>query len=167
MRYRLAALCLFIMLPVLYQPPAVPLPEVYAVLDIGPPPKGLSAQEHQKREIDRLTSKDGTLSHAWLAPEVHQLNPVAAQEDARPWPADNVRAVPDERDSRLRLTFQGGDRAERVLILNSLLKTYLKLMRRERIRELEESIRQQTGGTEDLECELRRVKKIDVVRWAK
>jgi hypothetical protein len=167
MRYRLAALCLFVMLPVLFETPAASLAEVYAVLDIGPPPKGLSTQQHQKLEIDRLTSQDGTPSHAWLAPEIRHLNPVAAREDARPWLADHVRVVPDDRESRLRLTFQAGDRAERVLIVNSLLKTYLQLMRRDRIRGLEKRIREQTAGTEDVERELQRVKKIDVIRWAK
>jgi hypothetical protein len=36
---------------------AAPVPEPFAVLDLGPPPKGLTVEEHRKRVVTVLTSR--------------------------------------------------------------------------------------------------------------
>lgn len=123
MRYRLAALMLLAVLP-LMNVLAAPAPEPYAILDIGPPPKGETAEQYRDRLIGAQTFH-GTLATWWSDPEVRKLPSIARFKDARPWMAKNLRVTPEEGMRRLRFTFRAGTRAEQVTILNALLRQNL------------------------------------------
>ena len=194
MRSRLAVLMLLAVLP-LMSVLAAPVPEPYAILDIGPAPKGWSAEKHREMEIGHLTNPDGVLLHASLDPEVKKLKSVTSQKFPSEWMSKNFRVVPDE-GSRLRLTFQAGDRTEQAAILNTLLRTYLRPYGEKRQR-LEKNLRYMEAGVPELikviesgenprqeECnrkelerlqanipgrraEIARLKQITVIRWAK
>lgn len=120
MRYRLAALSLFVVLPVM-NVLAAPAPDPSAILDIGPPPKGETAEQYRKRLIEGQTFH-GTLCTWWTDPEVRKLSSVARFKDARPWLAKNLRVTEEECGRRLRFTFRAGSRAEQVAIINALLR---------------------------------------------
>lgn len=139
MRYRLAVLMLLAALPVM-NVLAAPAPDPSAILDIGPPPKGETAEQHRKEQIDGLTCHV-MLSMAWSDPEVKKLPSITPMKDARPWLAKNLRITEAEGGRRLRFTFRAGTRAEQVNILNALLRIYLRQARDERIKFHEEILR--------------------------
>lgn len=131
MRYRFATLILFAMLPAMNVLSA-PAPAPSAILDIGPPPKGETPENHRKKQIDNLTNPYGHLNGVGRATKT--LPSVARFKDARPWLAKNVR-VTEEKEGRrwLRLTFRAGTRSEQVAILNELLRAYLRDVKDEAI----------------------------------
>ncbi|MHB1425881.1 MAG: hypothetical protein ACYC3I_22175 [Gemmataceae bacterium] len=122
MRSRLAVLMLLAVLPPM-SVLAAPAPDPSAILDIGPPPKGETAEQYRKRLIQDQTGRI-SLCDWWSDPEVKKLPSVARFKDPRPWLAKNLR-VKDEDDRRLRFTFRAGTRAEQVTILNALLRVNL------------------------------------------
>jgi hypothetical protein len=123
MRYHLAALMLIAVLPGM-NVPAAPAPDPYGILDIGPPPKGKTAEQYLKFQIERKTSLD-ILNDVCSDPEVKKLPSVASMEDACPWLAKNLRVTPDEGGRRLRFTFRAGTRNEQVIIINAFLRVSL------------------------------------------
>lgn len=125
MRYRLACLMLFVVLPV-RNVMAAPVPDPSAILDIEPPPKGWSMEKHLDSEIGHLNSPYGMLFTVWLDPEISRLPSVAALKDARSWLSENIRVTKEDGRRRLRLTFRAGKREEQVAILNTLLRVYIQ-----------------------------------------
>ncbi len=125
MHTRLTVLLLLAVLPVM-NVLAAPVPDPSAVLDIGPPPKGKTAEEYCRDEIDHLTHPYGVMFNIWLDPEVKQFPSVAASKDSRAWLLRNLRVTPEDEGRRLRLTFRGGNRREQVAILNLVLRINLK-----------------------------------------
>ncbi len=162
MRYRLATLCLIVLLPVVN---AAPAPDPYVILDIGPPLKGVTAAVHSQDEISHLTHPHGMLSRAWREPEVLNLKSIPP-EDKHPldWLAKRVVVKPDGDGSCLKLTFRGGTRAEQIVILNALSRVYVRL-KKERLAMWEESIRR--TQRRDLDDAIEQLRQIRVVRWAK
>ncbi len=166
MRYCLAALLLLAVLPAM-NVLAAPAPEPSAILDIGPPPKekrppNLSskrrkttlfddesakdslrrpkertAEEHRQMRIDSLTDPYVYLTDICRDPEVRKLPPVAALKDPRNWFSKNLRVTWEGEGNRLRLTFQAGRRDEQVVIVNSLLRAYIRRNKDERIKYFE------------------------------
>jgi hypothetical protein len=127
MPYRLAAFLLLVVLPVMSVRGA-PVPEPFAILDIGPPTHGQTAEEHLKHEMLVITEiYDGHLCEVWRTTEVGKLEPVAALADPRPWLSKNLEVSPISGMRRLRLNFRAGKREEQVLILNCLLRVHLRL----------------------------------------
>ena len=127
MRYRLAVLMLFAVLPVM-NVLAAPAPAPSAVLDIEPPPKGWSMEKHLESEIGHLTAPYGMPFTVWLDPEIRKLPSVAAKKDvreARSWLAKNIRVTKEDGGRRLRLTFRAGNRREQIAILNKLVRVYI------------------------------------------
>ena len=121
MRYCLIVV-LFAALP-LMNVLAAPAPDPFAILDIGPPPKGQSAEEYREMNIEDLTRIHGSiLGPVWLDPEVKKLPSVARLKEARPWLSKNLEITPVPGETRLRLKFRAGSRAEQVAILNSVLR---------------------------------------------
>ena len=151
MRYRLAVLMLLMLLVVLpmMNVLAAPAPDPSAILDIGPPPKGMTAEQHRKQWIEGQTFH-GTLGPWWTDPEVKKLPSVARLEDARPWLAKNLRVTPGDGERRLRFTFRAGNRNEQVTIINALLRVDLRLTG-EHIKWHEEWLRQHENDI--LRCE--------------
>lgn len=148
MRYRVVALMLLFVLPVMY-PFAAPAPErPYAILDVGPPPKGKKAEEHLKVQIGYLTIPRGMLFRAWCDPEVKKLrlyqqtNKNVKREDFDAWLAKTIRATPEKGGRRLRLTFHAGTQAEQAVFLNSLLRQYIRSIVTEPIEGMETIIRE-------------------------
>jgi hypothetical protein len=139
MRHCLAALMLFAVLPVM-NALAAPVPESFAILNIEPSPKGERAEQHRDKVIDNLTYPHGLLLWAWSDPEVRKLPSIAALKDARYWLSENLRVTWDGEGNRLRLKFRAGTRAEQVVILNALLRAYLRATG-ERIKFHEEALR--------------------------
>ena len=162
MRYRLATLCLIVLLPVVN---AAPAPDPYVILDIGPPAKGESDIVHRQTEINCLTHPHGMISRAWREAEAHNLQSIPP-EDKRPldWLAKRVVVKQDGDGNCLRITFHGGTRAEQVVILNALARVYVRLYK-EDLAGWEESIRR-TQRT-DADDHLARLRQVRVVRWAK
>lgn len=124
MRYLVAAFLLFVIGLPLMNVWAAPAPAPSAILQIPPPPKGETAEQFLKDQIE------GQTGHAALAvvisdPEVKKLPSVARFKDARPWLAKNIRVTALEGGRRLRLTFQAGSREEQVAILNAWLRENL------------------------------------------
>lgn len=148
MRYRLAALMLLAVLP-LMNVLAAPAPEPYAILDIGPPPKGWSMEKHCKTAIHGQTCH-GTLSVVSCYADVGKLPSVAPFKDARPWLAENLRITEEEGGRRLRLTFRAGTRDEQVTILNALLRANLQA-RAEYVKFREEGLRSHENCVLELE----------------
>ncbi len=195
MHYRVAALMLLAVLPGM-NVLAAPAPAPFAILDIGPPPKGVTAEQYRKAQIDCLTYPYGMLSMAWCDPEVRMLPSVAPLKDARPWLVKNLRIAEEVGARHLRLSFQAGNRAEQAAILNALLRVNLRL-EKERIELYEKNLRNMEAGTprlakllkeerdgnnlqryqqeweasevreRELRAEIARLKQIDVIRWAK
>ncbi|HEY7155971.1 MAG TPA: hypothetical protein VH575_18550 [Gemmataceae bacterium] len=131
MRYRLAALMLFAVLSVMLftvlpmmNVLAAPILNPWAILDIGPPPKGKTPEQHLKDQIEFKTSLD-TLNDVCSDPEVKKLSSVASMKDARPWLATNLRVTPEDGGRRLRFKFRAGTRDEQVTILNAFLRDSL------------------------------------------
>jgi len=145
MRYRLAALMLLAVLP-LMGVLAAPVPEPYAILDVGPPRKGETAEEYREMEIDRLTLLQSMPAQAWLDPEVKKLPSVARSKDPWSWLAKNLQVKEEQDGRRLRLTFQAGSRAEKAVILNALLRAYIRLTVTEKIQNHEKCIRNMEKG---------------------
>ncbi len=128
MRYRLAALMLFAlvlfaMLP-LMSVLAAPAPEPYAILDIGPPPKGETAEQYRQRVIAAQTHPLSTCGMS--SPEVRRLPSVARMENARPWLTKNIRITAEGEERRIRFTFRAGTRDESVTIINAFLRESLR-----------------------------------------
>lgn len=120
MRYRIAALMLFTALP-LVNVMAAPAPDPSAILDIGPPPKGETAEQYRKRMIEAQTGRI-TLC-LWMSDtELRKLPVIATMKDPRPWLAKNLRVTEEDGQRRLRFTFRAGKRSEQVAILNALLR---------------------------------------------
>ncbi len=195
MRTRFAVLMLFAVLPVM-NVLAAPAPDPYAILDIGPPPKGMDAEQYRKMQIDCLTFAHGRLFFVWRDPEVSKLPSVAALKDARPWLSKNLRVTQENGGRRLRLTFQAGERREQVAILNALLRISRDLQReklhrveaqlqklQEAVPRLEKLVATEQNATmltryrkdlqeapsilADLREEVARRKQIAVIKWAK
>jgi hypothetical protein len=175
---------------------AAPAPEPYAILDIGPPPKGETVDAYCERLIEGQTFH-GTLATWWSDSEVRKLASVDHFKDARPWLAKNLRVTQEEGGRRLRFTFRAGTRDEQVAILNALLRenltTYGEAVKRgeelvrkheNRILELERRIKstqdpREVGslqnGVQNLRtkvipacrAEIARLKQIVVIQWAK
>jgi hypothetical protein len=144
MRYRLIVLMLPMLLAMLQvmNALAAPAPDPYAILDIGPPPKGESADVYRKKRIDSLTYAHGLVLMVWSDPEVRKLPSVAALKDARYWLSKNLRVTWEGQGNRLRLTFRAGNRAEQVVILNTMLRIYLRQVKDEGIKFDEYFLRQ-------------------------
>jgi hypothetical protein len=195
MRYHFAVLMLIAVLPVM-NVLAAPAPDPYAILDIGPPPKGMDAEQYRKMQIDCLTFPHGRLFHVWRDPEVSKMPSVATFKDARPWLSKNLRVTQEEGGRRLRLTFRAGDRREQVAILNSLLRITLELEAQrlsnretqlqrlqEAVPRLEKMVATEQNATmlsryrkdlqeapsiiADLRAEIARCKQFTVIKWAK
>ncbi len=123
MRYRLAVLMLLLLLAMLLVMDvlAAPAPDPYGMLDIGPPPKGKTAQEYLKDQIEFKTHQL-ILSAVCSDPGVRKLPSVASMKDARPWLAKNLRLTPEEGGRRLRFDFRAGKRNEQVAVINAFLR---------------------------------------------
>lgn len=146
MRYRIVALLFLFVLPVMY-PFAAPAPKrPYAILDIGPPPKGKTAEEHRKVQIGYLTIPRGMLFRAWCDPEVKKLglyqktNKNVKREDFDSWLGKTIQVTPEKGGRRLRLTCQVGSQAEQAVFLNSLLRQYVRTIVTEPVRNYEKFI---------------------------
>ncbi len=126
MRFRLAAALLVTVLASINVLSA-PAPDPFAILDIGLPPKGKTAEEHRKYETDRLSHPRprGLFLLARNDPEVRKLPSIRLAKDPCEWLAQNLRVTPEAERKRLRLTFRAGSRAEQAAILNALLRTYV------------------------------------------
>jgi hypothetical protein len=195
MRYRLVALLLFAVLPAM-SVLAAPAPDPSAILDIGPPPKGETAEQYRKRLIGAQTCHP-TLCKWWSDTEVRKLPSVARFKDARPWLAKNLRVTEEDGERRLRLTFRAGNRAEQLTIINALLRENLAVaedaikrdeewihIHEKGIRELEERIKStrdpqqvashqkgihylRTNEIPACRADIARWKQIAVIKWAK
>ncbi len=198
MRHHLAALLLLAILSLMcgVNVPAAPVPEVSAILDIGPPPKGKTAEKYSKDQIYRLTHY--MVSYAWDDPEVRKLPSIASLEykDACSCMEKKFRITEEEGGRHLRLIFRAGSRAEQVVIINALLRTYLELMAKQRklvemsLQSVEESVPRLEKAVTTLtdpvvldryqkalasapsqiakdRAELGRRKQIKVIKWAK
>jgi hypothetical protein len=151
MRYRLVVLMLFVVLPMM-NVLAAPAPEpAHAILDIGPPPKDMTAEEYCRDVIYRLTNPRGFIWYTASDPKVSKLPSVARLKDAPSWLVKNIRATPENGGRRLRLTFRAGTRAEQVAIINALLRGYLKQWPEDSIKHLEEALRSDEKCVVDLE----------------
>ena len=127
MRYRFAVSMLLAVIPGM-NGWAAPAPAPSAILDIGPPPKGKTAEKHRQVEIGRLLFPQGFFHNGWRDPEVSKLASIARFEDPRPWMSENLEVTPvPGKDRLLRLKFRAGSTAEKVAILNSLLRVYVRL----------------------------------------
>lgn len=225
MRFRLAILLLPLLavLPLMdsLKVPAAPAPEVYAILDIGPPPKGKTMQEHCKEQTAYLSHAEGVLLRVWHDPEIKKLPSVSyltgksavtwigqcpfiaappiyweSKNPMTSWMSKNLRVRAEEGGRRLRLIFQAGNRAEQVIILNTLLRIYMRLERKalsqiengprkieEGMPKLEELIKNERNPVllaemkkqlesspsriAKLRAEVARLKQIVVIKWAK
>jgi hypothetical protein len=166
MRYRLAALMLLAVLPLmrLINLTAAPAPDPSAILDIGPPPKGETADQYRKRmieaQIGRITLCD------WMSDsEVKKLSAVAGMKDPRPWLAKNLRVTEEDGQRRLRFTFRAGTRTEQVVILNALLRINLHA-EDGAIKWGEECLRWYDKHISDLEKCIKRGQEVDTYREA-
>jgi hypothetical protein len=125
MRYRLTVLMPFIVLPVM-NVLAAPAPDPSAILDIGPPPKGMTAEEYCKDQIQSLRHRDGVLWDTRYALAVRKLPSVARLKDPHPWLAANLRVTSENGDRHVRLRFLAGTRSEQVTVLNELVRVRLR-----------------------------------------
>jgi hypothetical protein len=129
MRYRVAALLLLAGLSAMHVF-AAPAPEPYAILDIGPPRNGEQLEEHRNDEMGRLVHPYGVLARAWRDPEVKQLRLIVAVDarfdNPRQWLSKQFRIANEDGGTRLRVTFRGGDRQEQVVMINALLRSYMR-----------------------------------------
>lgn len=150
MCYRVAVLLLFVVPPMM-SVLAAPAPDPYAILDIGPPPKGRKADEHRREEIARLSHPKSTvLMIVSGLPEVRKLPSVAAAKDDCKWLSENLRIAQEREGNRLRFTFRAGTRAEQVVILKALLEVYVHGYER-RIQFHEKGLRSHEESIVDLE----------------
>lgn len=151
MRYHLTVLLLLLLvIPPVMTVLAAPVPAPSAILDIGPPPKGKTAEEHAKEEIGRMDFGHGMLNDVWCTPEIRKMPSVARFKDARPWLAENIRIKPEKEGRHLRLTFRAGTRDEQVAILNELMRVNLRA-EKTRIKFFEDCIRTHEKRALDLE----------------
>jgi hypothetical protein len=145
MRSCVPALLILVVLPLmnLMNLPAAPAPNASAILDIGPPPKGMTPEEHCKDVIERMTHPRGYIFFAGGGdPEMSKLPSLARLKDEfRPWMVKNIRVTQDG-EHRLRVTFRAGNRAEQVVIINALLREYLKGVERQ-IKAVEFALREE------------------------
>jgi hypothetical protein len=126
MRYRLAALMLMALLLLMSAMtlPAAPVPDPSAVLDIGPPPKGKTADEHCKDTIRLLTDPKGYLRILGGYAKRSKQPSVARLKDVPSWLERDFRVKEEGGGRRLRFTFRAGTRAEQVVLINALLRSY-------------------------------------------
>jgi hypothetical protein len=218
MRYRLAALMLFAMLSVMsllirpapapaildiespskaMDPVAAPDPEPYGILDIGPPPKGETAEQYRQRQS---VYKTGDCTLSMVSYRVRKLPSVAPLANTHPWLVKNLRVTAEEGDRRLRFTFGAGTRAERAAIINAFLRVSLNWhdiggidlkwkeeclrMYERNILDLEKRIqstkdpreaasyqkgidKMRSVGIPELRAEIARLKQYAVIKWAK
>ena len=73
------------------------------------------------------------------------------KDDFRPWMVKNLHVTQEDGERRLRLTFRAGSRAEQVVILNALLRVYLKQGVEDSIKIQEESLRWKENRIVELE----------------
>ncbi|MGH7173711.1 MAG: hypothetical protein ACRELG_25800 [Gemmataceae bacterium] len=144
MRYRLAVLTVFAVLP-LMNALAAPAPEPYAILDIGPPPKGMTTEAYSQSVSKALSDPDGVPRDLRAVAEVRKLPAVAALKDARPWLAKNIHITTEAGGRLLRVTFRAGSHAAQVTIVNAMLRLYVRhkkeaLQRQERILRKKEAL---------------------------
>lgn len=196
MRNRFAALVLLVIPPVM-STLAAPVPEPYAILDRGPPPKSKRSQALRDRELDDMTSPYGLMvDRACRDPAIRKLPAVAALKDPRAWLAKNLHVTQEDEGNRLRVMFRTGSRGEQVAILNSMIRNYLDKTAR-RLHDLEEllphheeramnlfqamqkaqdaksrdSFQREWQATETLASEIRneivRLRRVAVTRWAR
>lgn len=140
MRNRFAALIL-LSIPPMMSTLAAPVPEPYAILDRGPPPKSKRSQALRDRELDDMTSPHGVMVNGACGdPAIRKLPAVAALKNPREWLAKNLHVKQENEGNRLRITFRGGSRGEQVAILNYMLRRDMDRTSR-RLRDLEEILR--------------------------
>ncbi len=196
MRYCFPALLLLAVLPLL-NVGAAPAPEPWAILDIGPPRKGMTAEKYRQQQIDSLTGPDGILVRVWFEPGVKKLPSVAPLKDVQvcPWLTKNLRITEEEGGRHLRFTFRAGNRDEQVVILNALLRVYLrseaeqvefherflpamasgpqlaKLLKEEKnpdnLKRLQKQAEETKARAADIRTEIARLKQVAVIKWAK
>lgn len=195
MRYHLAALILVVVLPACHAL-AAPIPDPWVILDIGPPPKGETLEQHRNREINDLTRSNGFVVAAWRDSEVRKSPSIVALKDPLSWLSKNISVTPEGKGSRLRLTFRAGTRAEQVAILNAVLRDYqqeqteyrkrieekLQLIKKgmprletliatetvpERLERYRKEFEAASSRIVELPAEIARCKQIAVVKWAK
>jgi hypothetical protein len=194
MRYRLAVLLLFAVLPVM-SVLAAPAPDPSAILDIGPPPKVQTAEEYCQFLISRLPNLCGYYARA--DPAMKELPSLVRQKYPWLWLEKHLRVTPENGGRRLRLTFRAGSRDEQRVILNALGRTYLRMFVAYNIKRLELGDRlseagkpglakliKETRNPDSLEkyleqqargeiaeaygrAEMARLKQITVIKWAK
>jgi len=104
MHYRLPALMLVAGLP-LMPVLAAPVPNPSAILDIGPPPKGQTAEEYRKEEISHIPHM---LNRVWRDCKVEYLPSVAREKDRDLWLKKNLHITPVMGGGYLRFTFRAG-----------------------------------------------------------
>jgi hypothetical protein len=151
MRYRFAVLMLIAVLSMM-NVLAAPAPEpAHAILDIGPPPKGMTEEEHCRDVIYRLTNPRGFIWYTASDPKVSKLPSVVRLKDAPSWLTKNIKATPESGWRRLRFTFRAGTRAEQVTIINALLRGYLRQSPEDSIKRLEETLRRDEASIADVE----------------
>ncbi len=162
MRYGIVVLMLFAALPLLYVPyvPAAPAPEPYAILEIEAPPgegspealKGQTADEYRKQRINVINSFSGDICHD---PEIRKLPSIAALKEPWKWTSKNLRITREGEGNRLRIMCRDGNRTERVAIINSLLRVYLKEVKEEgRLKWWEDALSRYENILMDLEKDL-------------
>lgn len=150
MRWRIVPLLLLSVLPTM-DLLAAPAPEPYAIVDIGPPPKGRSATGYYKAEIGHLGGPGGALDIAAGDAKVEKLQSVAAlKKGEREWLRKNLRITKEDEGNRLKLTFQGGTRAEQVVILNTLLDVYIQY-KKQKVQYYERGLRSDADCVLELE----------------
>ncbi|HEY7425667.1 MAG TPA: hypothetical protein VH682_15660 [Gemmataceae bacterium] len=195
MRCRLAILTLIAALPGI-NVLAAPAPDPWAILDIGPPEKGETVEEHRNREIEVFTCHGVIVREVWQDPELRKLPSAAALKDPISWLEKNLRVTPEGKGNRLRLKFRAGNCIEQVAILNSILRIYIH-HQAERIKFREGELRIMAEGEPrlaksiketqnpdslqrylqqwengkiaevDARAEIARLKQVAVIKWAK
>lgn len=179
MRRRSCTVCLFAMLILclLFGLPAVKAsraPEPFILLDIGAPRDGVSAEKYREEEVDCLTHPHGSITEAWnIAPKIHKLKCLPEKLPLH-WIAKRVVVKQYGNDNCLRITFRGGARDEKVIILNALLRGYIRIAKTQPL-ELKERVRQLQVREMEINLglriapdpELARLRQIRVRQWAK
>lgn len=168
---------------------AAPVPAPSGILDVGPPPKGWTAEQYINEQI-KFKSSPQILNKVCSDPEVKKLPLVATVKDARPWMEQNVCVTPEEGRRRLRITFRAGKRPEQVAIINAFLRVNLSeikdtiksdeadlhrcenLISKLESRDTTQSFREFIHGLRSnripqLRAEIARLKQYTVIKWAK
>lgn len=148
MRYRLTVLMMILLFPVMNLL-AAPVPDPSAILDIGPPPKGETAEEYRKRIIGAQSS-DSMWCNVLSDPAVKKLPSIASKKDPCPWLEKNLRVKQEDGTRRLRFTFCAGTRDEQVTIINAVLRVNIYKHGRA-LKSQEEGLRSHEKSIVDLE----------------